>query len=105
MPEPVQDGDRWAVVWRRQSMPGIDRPVELEAGSIRQILLHERTEAKIKETVASLRKTNLRDYNPEQVEGLEILNNGTILPARRPGTMPSSKRPAASPTPAPGTQR
>src|SRR5262249_6173450 len=105
VPEPVKDGERWAVVWRRQSMPGVERPVDLETGSIRQILLHERTEAKIKETVGALRKDGLREHNPDLIELVEVTNTGDITPVRRPGTMPSGKRPSASPVPAPGSLR
>ncbi|APR79397.1 Foldase protein PrsA precursor [Minicystis rosea] len=105
VPEPVKDGDRWAVVWRRQSVAGVDRPVEMEMGSIRQILLHERTEAKIKETLAALRKSGVRENNPDLIEAVEVTGTGDITPVRRPGTMPSGKRPTASPTPAPGSLR
>src|SRR5262249_23526648 len=31
-PDPVQDGDRWVIVWRKQTMKSVERPLELEAG-------------------------------------------------------------------------
>jgi peptidyl-prolyl cis-trans isomerase C len=105
LPEPVKDGEHWAVVWRQKSMPAVDRPVELEIGSIRQILLHERTEAKIHEALAAQRKAALGEHNPELTELVDVTGTGDITPVRRPGTMPSGKRPSASPVPAPGTMR
>jgi peptidyl-prolyl cis-trans isomerase C len=105
VPDPVKVEGQWAVVWRRQSMKAIDRPVELEAGSIRQILLHERTEAKIKETVAALRKDRLGEHAPELLDTIDVSGTGDLVPTRRPGAMPSAKKTPASPTPAPGTQR
>jgi peptidyl-prolyl cis-trans isomerase C len=104
VPEPVKVGDLWAVVWRRQGMKAVDRPVELEAGSIRQMILHERTEAKIKETLADLRKGGLGEHKPELLELIDVSNAGELVQQRRPGAMPSGKRPA-NPVPAPGTNR
>jgi peptidyl-prolyl cis-trans isomerase C len=105
VPEPVKDGDRWAVVWRRQGMKAIDRPLELEAGAIKQILLHERTEAKIKETVAELRKQSLTEHAPELLEAIDITPQGDLTPVRRPGALPQIKRAPVNPVPAPGTNR
>lgn len=105
VPDPVQDGDRWVIVWRRQSMKAIDRPVEMETGSIRQILLHERTDAKIKETLAGLRQGTLRDHHPEMLDRFDVAGNGELSPVRRPGAMPAGRRVVANPVPAPGTNR
>jgi peptidyl-prolyl cis-trans isomerase C len=101
VPDPVKDGDRWVVVWRRQSMRAIERPLELEAGSIRQILLHERTSAKIKEFVAGLRKDGVRDHHPELLELIDLASSGELSPVRRPGALPAGRR-QASPAPSSG---
>ncbi|MDC3953539.1 peptidyl-prolyl cis-trans isomerase [Polyangium jinanense] len=100
VPEPVAEGSSWAVVWRRQSIKAVDRPIELEAPSIKQILMHERTQKKIQEVVAALRKEHLGETNPDLLEMLGVSAMGEITPAKRPGTLPSSRRPAAGP-PAP----
>jgi peptidyl-prolyl cis-trans isomerase C len=100
VPEPVKDGDRWAVVWRRQSVKGVDRPLELEAGSIRQVLLHEKNEAKIKGAIAKLRADHLTDYHPELIEQFDIASSGDLSPTRRPGTLQPHKA-AAPPAPNP----
>ena len=104
VPDPVKDGDRWAVVWRRQSMKAIERPLELETGSIRQILLHERSTAKMKESLATLRKDGLRDHHPELLELIELGSSGDLTPVRRPGTLPANRR-QASPAPSAGSHR
>jgi peptidyl-prolyl cis-trans isomerase C len=86
-------------------MKAIDRSVELEAGSIRKTLLNERTEAKIKETTEALRKDRLHDYAPELLDTIDITGTGDLVPMRRPGAMPSTRKTPANPTPAPGSQR
>jgi peptidyl-prolyl cis-trans isomerase C len=100
-PEPVKDGDRWVILWRRQSMKAVDRPLELEAGSIRQILLHERTDAKIKEALATLRKEHLTDHEPEQLDAIDVTPQGDLSATRRPGALPQGKRAPVNPVPAP----
>jgi peptidyl-prolyl cis-trans isomerase C len=103
--EPIHDGDRWVVLWRRQTMKSVNRPVELEAGSIRQMLVHMRTDAKVKEAIASLRKENLRDHDPDMVDLFDITPQGEITPMRRPGALPAGRRGSALPVPAPGSNR
>lgn len=99
---PIKDGDHWDVVWRRQSMKPVDRPVEIEGGSIKQILLHERTEAKIKGALAALRKDNLSEHSPELVELVDVTSAGELSAVRRPGTLPPGHHVNATPVPAPG---
>jgi peptidyl-prolyl cis-trans isomerase C len=103
LPEPVQEGSQWAVVWRRQSMRAVDRPLELEAPSIRQVLMHERTEQRVKDLVAALRKQHLGESHPELLDLLAINASGDVAPVRRPGVVPSARRPAVgSPAPTQG---
>ncbi len=104
-PEPVHDGDRWAVVWRRQTMKAVERPLELEAGSIKQMLLHARTDAKVKETVARLREQYLTDHNPDLLDLVEVSAQGELTPVRRPGAIPPARRTVATPVPVPGALR
>jgi peptidyl-prolyl cis-trans isomerase C len=101
VPEPVADGDRWVVVWRRQTMAPVNRPLELEQASIRQVLRHERADAKIKETVAALRKAHLADHDPEQIALFEVTPGGELTPVRRPGSLPQGKHVTATPVPSP----
>lgn len=101
--EPLKDGDRWSVIWRRQSMRAVDRTLEQEAPSIKQVLTHEKTEKKITQTLEGLRKERVSDFTPERVDEIEVLSNGDVAPAPKPG---AKKATTASPKPtqAPGGQ-
>jgi peptidyl-prolyl cis-trans isomerase C len=105
VPDPVLDGDRWVIVWRRQSMKPVDRPVELESASIKQMLLHMRTDAKLKDTLADLRRQHLTDHNPELCDLFDISPQGELSVMRRPGALPAGKRTLANPVPASGALR
>jgi peptidyl-prolyl cis-trans isomerase C len=104
-PEPVADGNRWVVVWRKQTMRPVDRPMEIEAGSIKQMLMHMRTEAKIKEVVAELRKKYLGEHNPDLVDLFDITPQGDLAPVRRPGALPTGKRAPVNAVPGLGSLR
>jgi peptidyl-prolyl cis-trans isomerase C len=99
--EPVQEGERWAVIWRRQSMKPVQRTLEQESTSIRQALAHERAEGKIKSTLVELRKRSVRDVNVDLLDQLDIKPDGDLKAKSRPGVLPTTRRPAASPRPQP----
>ncbi len=99
VPEPVEDGHHWAVVWRRQSMKSVERPVEIEAASIKQMLLRMRTDAKIKEAIARLRKEHVVEHNPDLLDLFDVTPQGELTPVRRPGSLPAGKRLVANPVP------
>jgi peptidyl-prolyl cis-trans isomerase C len=97
VPEPVAEGPRFAVVWRRQSMKPVDRSLEQEAMAIRQILAHEKVDGAVKSLVGKLRETALAEYHPELVDQIEITSSGDLQPMRRPGTLPTSRQKSAGP--------
>jgi len=99
VPEPVAEGSSWAVLWRRQSIKAVDRPLELEAPSIKQILTHERTQKEIRALVDELRKKHVGETHPELLELLDVNAMGEVSPMKRPGTLPTAKRPAGPPAP------
>lgn len=104
--EPVPEGERFAVVWRRQSMKAVNRTLEQEAPSIRQVIAHNKAEVRVKELLEQLRKQQLREHNPEYVDLIDISSTGDLQPVKRPGTLPSSRRPnVASPAPRPSDMR
>lgn len=102
---PVQDGERWSVLWRRQSMKAVDRGLDMEAPLIRPILAHERGETKARALVEKLRADFVTDLNPDVVDMLEVSSTGDLQPVRRPGTMQARKPLNAQPIPAPGSLR
>lgn len=100
VPEPVPEGDRFAVLWRRQSRRPVSRSLEQEAPSIRQILAHGKAEAQVKQLLERLRAQDVSGHAPELVDLIDITSTGDLQPLRRPGTLASSRRPGA-PSPAP----
>jgi peptidyl-prolyl cis-trans isomerase C len=105
LPAPVKDGERWSVLWRRQSMKPVTRELETEAPLIRPILAHERGETKARALLEKLRADFVTDLNPDVVDMLEVSSTGDLQPVRRPGTMQTRKPLNAQPIPAPGTLR
>jgi peptidyl-prolyl cis-trans isomerase C len=97
--EPVQEGDRWAVVWRRQTMKAVERPLEMEAPGIRQTLARQRTEERLKTVLEEARKERARDVNLELVDDLSVSAQGDLQAAKRPGVLPARKAPAGLPQP------
>lgn len=102
---PVQDGERWSVIWRRNMMPAVDRDLATEAPLIKPILAHDRGETKARALVEKLRADFLTDFNPDVVDMLEVSNTGDLQPVRRPGTMQARRPGNAQPIPAPGSMR
>jgi peptidyl-prolyl cis-trans isomerase C len=100
VPEPVQEGERYAVVWRRQSMRAVDRPLALEAPSIRQVLTHEKTEARAAALLTQLRKDHLREFSPDLIELFDVTPTGDLHAVRRGGTL-SPRKSSAPPAPIP----
>ena len=85
-------------------LSAIDRSLESEAPSIRQVLTHEKAEKRTAAAIEQLRAEHLKDFGPELTDLLEVGANGDLQPARRPGTMPPPRAKAvpASPTPLTG---
>jgi peptidyl-prolyl cis-trans isomerase C len=100
--QPIKAGDRWVVVWRKTGAAAVERSVEMEAPSIRQAMLRERTDAKIKEARDRLREADRKDYAPELVDMLDVTAAGELTPVRRPGALPAGKKIGATPVPGPG---
>lgn len=68
VPEPVAEGKRYAVLWRRGSRP--ERVIEFakESPQIREHLTQLRAERRLRELVAQLRQEHLKDYRPTAPE-------------------------------------
>jgi peptidyl-prolyl cis-trans isomerase C len=100
VPEPVADDGKWSVLWRRQSMKAVDRPLEIEAPQIRNLLMRQRADKRVAEALAELRKKYVSETNPDLLELLAVSGMGEVSPVKRPGTLPSARRPATgSPVP------
>ncbi|WP_437816786.1 peptidyl-prolyl cis-trans isomerase [Sorangium sp. So ce1078] len=97
VPEPVPEGDRFAVLWRRQSRKPVSRSLEQEAPSIRQILARGKAEAQLKQLLERLRAQDVSGHAPELVDLIDVTSTGDLQPLKRPGTLASSRRPGAPP--------
>jgi peptidyl-prolyl cis-trans isomerase C len=99
--EPVAEGDKFALIWRRQSMKAVDRPIEVESASIKQVLTHEKTEKRMTDLIERLRKDHMTDFNLDLVDLVDVAPTGDLQAVRRPGAL-SPKKPSAPPAPVPG---
>jgi peptidyl-prolyl cis-trans isomerase C len=82
VPEPVKEGNRFAAVWRRGTLPKTSRTVDDERARIREILLRGRAEEAVRSLIEDLRKRHLASINPD------------LLDSRLPGEAPSAPAPA-----------
>jgi peptidyl-prolyl cis-trans isomerase C len=98
--EPVKEGDRWAIVWKRQTMKAVERPLADETPGIKQTIARQRTEDKLKEVLDAGRKQTVRDLNVELVDEITISDQRELETARRPGVLPARRTPAGPPQPA-----
>lgn len=99
--EPLRDGPNFAVLWRRGSMAGVERSLEQEEASIRQVLERERLEKAQSELLSTLRTQHVSAVQENLLEYVTVDGFGDIAARKRPGVVP--RRPAAGATrPAPG---
>src|SRR5882724_4110516 len=98
--EPIKEGLHWAVIWRRGSMKAINRSLEQEQGSIRQVLERQRVEQVRDALLAELRAKYVSAVNEAALDNVHFDSDG--LPAHD-ATVPSGHAPAAgSSIPEPG---
>jgi peptidyl-prolyl cis-trans isomerase C len=98
--EPIKEGLHWAVIWRRGSMKAVNRSLEQEQASIRQVLERQRVEHARDELLAGLRGKYVSAVNEAALDN--VVFDGDGLPARD-ATLPSGHAPAAgSSVPEPG---
>jgi peptidyl-prolyl cis-trans isomerase C len=88
VPRPVAEGDAFAVVWRRATVPPSRRTVDEAAAQIRSAIFRERIEAAEKNLIDELRKTKVSNVDASKL-GMIVLppfDAGLNLPR----TVPSS---------------
>ncbi|MDB4943034.1 MAG: Foldase protein PrsA precursor [Labilithrix sp.] len=72
VPQPVAEGEGFAVVWRRATVPANRRSVEESAAQIRNSLFRERSEQAEKKLIADLRAANVKDVNESLLGIVEL---------------------------------
>jgi peptidyl-prolyl cis-trans isomerase C len=74
VPAPVPEGERFAVVWRRGTLPAVHRAVTDPgvADAIRRTIDDDRLKAETDALVASLRGAKVRDLDASPLDALEL---------------------------------
>jgi peptidyl-prolyl cis-trans isomerase C len=72
VPVPVAEGEYFAVVWRRGTIPANKHPVEAVAAQIRDAIWKARVKKGTDELVARLRTAKLRDLDDGLLEAIEL---------------------------------
>jgi peptidyl-prolyl cis-trans isomerase C len=94
VPDPVKEGNRFAIVWRRGTLPTVNRTLEDERNRITEVLIRKRTEDAVHSVLDGLRKQYVTGLTPELLE--------SPLPGEAPPPSPSSApRASASADPVP----
>ena len=91
VPKPVKEGERWAVVWRRGSMPAVTRTLAQEERTIRQILMRNKLKEGLDEVVAKLEREAKITKNPGLLSFVGIDPLGDLTERARPGIIPRHK--------------
>lgn len=106
VPKPVKEGQRWAVIWKRQTMQPVTRSLDAESPAIRAEMADQRTRDAMQALLERLRAENVKELNLELCDMVTVTGTGELERQKRPGTLPRTKR-GADPTPAkgPGVQR
>jgi peptidyl-prolyl cis-trans isomerase C len=97
--EPIKEGLHWAVIWRRGSMKAVNRTLDQERGSIRQVLERQRLEQARDELLVSLRAKYVTGLNEAALDKLSFDNQG--LPTREATARPAHPAAAGSSIPEP----
>jgi peptidyl-prolyl cis-trans isomerase C len=102
---PLQEGDRWSVLWRRGSVEATKRTLEDETASIRQILERRRADTAKQELLAALRKEKLTEIHPELLTHIDAAAFGPPKRDAKTGALDKAsrrpKRDGGAPVPKP----
>jgi peptidyl-prolyl cis-trans isomerase C len=87
VPEPVKEGERWAVLWRRGSLEPVVRTLAQEGPNIQKILAREKVEEAVANLVKKLRETQLKNPALELLDYIEIDPSGDVGTRQKPGVV------------------
>jgi peptidyl-prolyl cis-trans isomerase C len=79
-PSPVREGPHFAVVWRRGTLPAMDRSLEAERAAITALLVRERVDHAVTTLLGELRKRDVHGENPALLDALPAESN--VAPSR-----------------------
>jgi len=94
VPDPVPEGSGFAVIWRRGTVGASHRSVEDVKAQIQWSIMRQKEDDEKKKLLDELRKTNLKEENPELLSGIDVAPpDGIIVPRKRPGEVaPTSSK-------------
>jgi hypothetical protein len=95
VPEPVAEGEDFAVIWRRASRPAQLSQLSAVSADIRALLLHARQVSEVQALTERLRKESLRDYQPALLAGFEPRVSEALEPGRPPALAALPARPVS----------
>jgi peptidyl-prolyl cis-trans isomerase C len=98
-PDPIKEGTHFAVIWRRGSMKAIDRTLDQESGSIRQVLQRQRAEQARSELLTTLNAKYVSELNLAALDNVSFDAEG--LPEHDTPAFAAHPAAAGSSTPAP----
>lgn len=101
VPEPVKEGDNWAVVWRRGSLEAVNRTLAQEVMSIRQVLGRQKLQDAVTELTKKLEREHVKNVNAELLSYVLVDTSGDVGTRQKPGVIPRH-RPRGAPTPTRG---
>jgi peptidyl-prolyl cis-trans isomerase C len=82
--EPMKEGDRWSVIWRRGSIAAMKRTLEDEEKSIRSLLERRRIDKARKDLIARLQKEHVKESHPDLLSHIDMRAYGEPPSARSP---------------------
>ena len=98
VPQPIPVDGGFAVVWRRGSLPAVNRTLEQEQRSIQQILSRQKLEAKRAALIEQLRKQHVKEVNDALLQHVQVSAFGDVAARQRPGVLPRHKRQPMAPS-------
>lgn len=95
VPDPVREGERWAVLWRRGTMPAVSRTLEQEHDAIRNLLVRQKLEESTRKLASQLAAKSVHDVHYELLEYVTVNPFGDVAERERPGLLPRRRARAA----------
>jgi peptidyl-prolyl cis-trans isomerase C len=95
--EPVREGEAFAVVWRRATVPAVHHSMEEQTTAIRQIVMRKKLEEGTRALLKQLRAEQNVQEQPQLIDLVEVDSSGVVLQRKRPGVVP--RKPATPPLP------
>jgi peptidyl-prolyl cis-trans isomerase C len=83
--DPVKEGERWSVIWRRGSLEPVVRSLAQESPNIQKILGREKVEEAVGKLIKQLRDEKVKNVATELLEYVEIDPSGDVGTRQKPG--------------------